>query len=100
MHIKSGICFFITTWLELTQASPAYWFQHTICKMEFFQITFSLCLNVGSPVAHPAISPRFPNTLPLPLVEQLQRAVSSHRFSEQLDFLSRPFGGEELCELQ
>lgn len=65
MHIRSGICVFITTWLELTQASPAYGFQRTICKMEFFQITSSLCLNVSSPVAHPAISPRFPNTLPL-----------------------------------
>lgn len=57
MHRRSGICFFITTWLELTQAFPAYWFQLTICKMESFQITSSLCFSVGSPVAHPAISP-------------------------------------------
>lgn len=63
--MRSGICFFIATWLELTQPFPAHWFRHTICKMESFQITSSLCLSVGSPVAHPAISPWFPNTLPL-----------------------------------
>lgn len=33
-----------------------------------------------------------------PLVEQLQGTVSSHQFSERLDFLSRPFGWERLCE--
>lgn len=65
MHMRSGICFFITTWLELTQPFPAHWFRHTICKMESFQIISSLCLSVGSPVAHPVISPWFPNTLPL-----------------------------------
>lgn len=42
MHMRSGICFFITTWLELMQAFSAYWFQHTVCKMESFQIPSSL----------------------------------------------------------
>lgn len=64
--MRSSICFFfIIPWLELTQAFPAYWFPHPICKMESFQIISSLRFSVGLPDAHPAISPRLPNTLPL-----------------------------------
>lgn len=51
--------------VELTQAFPACWSLRAVCKMEPFQITPSLCFGVGSPVAPPAISPQFPNTLPL-----------------------------------
>lgn len=98
--MRSSICFFIIPWLELPQAFHAYWFPHPICKMESFQITSSLCFSVSVPVAHPAISPRLPIPSHWPLVEQLYGTVSSHQFTEQLDFLSRPFGREQLCELQ
>lgn len=92
--MRSGICFFITTWWELTQSFPAYWFQHTMCKMESFQITSSLCLTMGSYVAHPQFFLSFQIPSHWLLVEQLQRTVPFHQFSEQLDFLGRSFGCE------
>lgn len=100
--MRSSICFFITTWLELTQSCPAaYWFQHTICKMESFQITSSLCLSVGLPVAYPAISPWFPNTHPQALDRAApEEGLGSHQLSKQLDSSTDLLVGEQLCGLQ
>ena len=94
MHMRSGVCYFITTWLELMQTSSAYWFQHRVCK---WNLSKSRPLS-ASVWARLLLSLRFSLGFQIPsswpLVEQLQRTASSHRFSEQLGFQGRPFGCE------
>lgn len=73
--MRSGVCYFITTWLELMQTSSAYWFQHTVCK---WNLSKSRPLGFSGLACSPAIFPWFPNTLLLALVEQPRRTASSH----------------------
>lgn len=97
MHMRSGICFLLpldwkslrlslntgfsiqyVKWnLSKSHPLPALVWARLLLTLQFLFLSFQIPSH-------------------WPLVEQLQGTVSSHQFSEHLDFLSRPFGWEQL----